>query len=197
MAPSRLLIATNNDHKATEFRRLLADIPYDLVTPSEIGISLDVAETGMTFEENATLKAWAFANASHLPSLADDSGIEVEALGGRPGVHSARYGGVGLSDDDRLKLLLRETAEVPERARACRYQVVLVLAKPDGTTEMSQGTCEGRLATVPVGTNGFGYDPIVYIPMFQRTIAELDPDEKDSISHRGQAARAMAVLLRG
>jgi XTP/dITP diphosphohydrolase len=197
MAPSRLLIATNNDHKVTEFRRLLADIPYELVTPSEIGLSLNVAETGITFEENATLKARAFAKASHLPSLADDSGIEVEALGGRPGVQSARYGGSGLSDDDRLKLLLRETAEVPERARACRYQVVLVLAKPDGTTQMSQGTCEGRLTTAPVGTNGFGYDPIVYIPMFQRTIAELDPDEKDSISHRGQAARAMAVLLWG
>lgn len=195
MALSRLLIATNNDHKISEFRRLLAGIPFELVTPSDIGISLDVEETGETFEENAILKAKAFAKTSKLPSLADDSGIEVEALGGKPGVHSARYGGPGLSDSDRLQLLLRETAEVQASARACRYQVALVLADPGGGMQMTTGVCEGRLALAPVGTGGFGYDPIFYIPMFQRTIAQLEPDEKDSVSHRGQATRAMTAML--
>ncbi|MEE8517684.1 MAG: RdgB/HAM1 family non-canonical purine NTP pyrophosphatase [Dehalococcoidia bacterium] len=195
MASSRLLLATNNAHKVTEFRRLLTDIPHELVTPADIGLSLDVEETGTTFEENATLKAEAFAEASGLLSLADDSGIEVEVLDGRPGVESARHGGVGLSDEDRMLLLLKEMVEVPDRARSCRYRVVLVLAHPDGTQQVTQGTCVGRLAHKPEGANGFGYDPIFYIPMFERTIAQLTPEEKDSISHRGQAARAMAALL--
>ena len=197
MAPSKLLIATNNSHKATEFRRLLSGVPYELVTPADLDISLDVEETGETFEENANLKARAFAKASGLPSLADDSGIEVEALDGKPGIHSARYGGSGLSDNDRMLLLLKEMVDVPDRARACRYRVALVLAKADGTapTLVTQGTCEGRLARSPLGTDGFGYDPIFYMPIFQRTIAQLSPEEKDSISHRGQAARAMSARL--
>ncbi len=196
MARETLLIGTNNAHKVTELRRILGEVDVTLLTPADAGIALDVEETGETFEENARLKARAFCAASGLPSLADDSGIEVDALGGRPGVRSARYGGEGLDDADRTQLLLDELADVPEEQRACRYRVVLVLARPDGSEEVVDGACEGRAAFAPVGENGFGYDPIFYVPRFGRTMAQLDPAEKDAISHRGQATRRMADLLR-
>ena len=196
MARETLLIATNNAHKVTELRRILGDADVTLVTPADAGITLDVEETGETFEENARLKARAFCAASGLPSLADDSGIEVDALGGRPGVRSARYGGDGLDDADRTQLLLDELADVPEERRTCRYRVVLVLARPDGSEEVVDASCEGRAALAPVGENGFGYDPIFYVPRFGRTMAQLDPAEKDAVSHRGQATRRMAALLR-
>ena len=132
MSADRLLIATNNAHKITEFRRLLSAAPFELVTPADLGLALDVTEVGDTFRANASLKAQAFAAASGLPSLADDSGIEVDALDGRPGLLSARYGGPGLDDDGRLHLLLREVASVHEAQRTCRYRAVLVLADPSG-----------------------------------------------------------------
>ena len=196
MARERLLIATNNPHKVTEFHRLLGGADVTLVTPAEAGVEVEVEETGETFEENARLKARAFCAASGLPSLADDSGIEVDALDGRPGVRSARYGGEGLDDAARTRLLLAELAGVPEEGRACRYRVALVLARPDGSEEVAHGACEGRAAFAPAGTNGFGYDPIFYVPRFGKTMAELSPAEKDAISHRGQAARRMAALIR-
>lgn len=196
MARETLLIATNNAHKVTELRRILGDLDVTLVTPADAGITLEVEETGETFEENARLKARAFCAASGLPSLADDSGIEVDALGGRPGVRSARYGGDGLDDADRTQLLLDELADVPDERRTCRYRVVLVLARPDGSDEVVDGACEGQAAFAPVGENGFGYDPIFYVPRFGRTMAQLDPAEKDAISHRGQATRRMAAVLR-
>ena len=196
MARETLLIATNNAHKVTELRRILGEADVTLVTPADAGIELEVEETGETFEENARLKARAFCAASGLPSLADDSGIEVDALGGRPGVRSARYGGDGLNDADRTQLLLDELAGVPEERRTCRYRVVLVLARPDGSEEVVDGACEGRAAFAPVGENGFGYDPVFYVPRFGRTMAQLDPAEKDAISHRGQATRRMAAMLR-
>lgn len=195
MSRQRLLIASNNAHKVEEFRRLLADLPIELVTPRDIGLDLDVEETGDTFEENARLKAHAFAEASGLPALADDSGIEVDALDGRPGVRSARYGGPGLDDPGRTQLLLREMSGVPDGRRACRYRVVLVLADPDGSEETAEGSCEGVVARAASGTNGFGYDPIFHVPEFGRTIAELSAAEKDAISHRGRAAREMARIL--
>ena len=196
MARETLLIATNNAHKVTELRRILGEADVMLLTPADAGITLDVEETGGTFEENARLKARAFCAAGGLPSLADDSGIEVDALGGRPGVRSARYGGDGLDDADRTQLLLDELADVPEERRACRYRVVLVLARPDDSEDVVDGACEGQVAFAPVGENGFGYDPVFYVPRFGRTMAQLDPAEKDAISHRGQAARRMAALLR-
>jgi XTP/dITP diphosphohydrolase len=195
MARSKILIATNNAHKIVELRRLLVHLDVELVTPAELGIELDVAEEGVTFHENATLKARAFAEASRLPSLADDSGIEVDALEGGPGVRSARYGGPGLDDDDRLDLLLRELEGVPDEARACRYRVALVIAEPGGGEEAVEGACGGRVAHERAGANGFGYDPIFFVPAYGRTIAQLDPAEKDAISHRGEAARAMTKLL--
>lgn len=195
MPRQRLLIATNNAHKVKEFRRLLDGLPIDLVTPHDIGLTLDVEETGETFEENARLKAHAFAEASGLPALADDSGIEVDALDGRPGVRSARYGGPSLDDPGRTQLLLAEMRDVPEGKRTCRYRVVLVLADPDGGEQFAEGRCEGVVAYGTAGTNGFGYDPVFFVPAYGKTIAQLDPAEKDSISHRGKAARAMARIL--
>ena len=196
MAHQTLLIATNNAHKVVEFRRLLGGTGFALVTPAEASLDLDVEESGSTFEENARLKARAFCAASGLPSLADDSGIEVDALDGHPGVRSARYGGDGLDDDGRVRLLLAELANVPQSRRGCRYGVTLVLARPDGSEELAEGTCAGSVSFEPAGSNGFGYDPVVYIPRFGRTVAQLSAAEKDAISHRGQAARRMAELMR-
>jgi XTP/dITP diphosphohydrolase len=198
MPDSRLLIATNNAHKVRELRRLLDGAPYDVVTPADLGIALDVVEDGETFQANASLKAHAFAKASGLPSLADDSGIEVDALEGRPGVRSARYGGPGLSDDDRLHHLLDEMGSVPDGIRTARYRVVLVLAHPTGSERSVDGVCEGRIAHAPVGADGFGYDPI-FLPRDEtasgRTMAELTPIEKDAISHRGRAVRTLLLAL--
>ena len=195
--PLRLLAATSNAHKLAELRRLLHDAPIDLAAPSELGLALRVEETGATYAENALLKARAYAKARGILALADDSGIEVDALGGRPGVRSARYGGPGLDDAARTRLLLSETAAVPDGRRGARYVAVLALAWPDGTAEAFTGTCEGALAREPRGANGFGYDPI-FAPTGGggRTMAELSAAEKDALSHRGIAARKAATRLR-
>jgi XTP/dITP diphosphohydrolase len=191
-----LVIATNNPHKAKEFRRLLAGLGWELVTPAELGISLDVAEDGASFQENARLKAVTCANATGLPSLSDDSGIEVEALGGGPGIHSARYGGPGLSDRDRMFLLVDRLRDVPWEGRRCRYVAALVLAWPDGRDEAFEGICDGTVALAPAGANGFGYDPVFYLPQAGLTIAQLSDGEKNAISHRGRAARQAVDFLR-
>ena len=197
MTVTRLLVATNNDHKIHEFMRLFEGTPIELTTPRVLGLELDVVEDGATFAENAAIKARAFAAASGMPALADDSGIEVDALGGRPGVHSARYGGPGLTDKDRVALLLREMDGVPDERRICRYRVVLVLAQPDGGPELTaEGATEGLVAHAAAGQNGFGYDPIFLVPEQGRTMAQLAPADKDAISHRGRAARAFLERLR-
>lgn len=190
-----LLIATNNAHKILEFKRLLSGVKYELLTPESLGVKLDVDESGLTFDQNARLKARAFAQAAGINALADDSGIEVDALNGQPGVYSARYGGPTLSDEDRVELLLKEMVNVPNRQRSCRYRVVLILVKIDGAEILSEGTCEGSITYEPVGLNGFGYDPVFYVDHFQATMAELSAEQKDSISHRGIAAKKMIQLL--
>jgi len=195
MADDRLLLATNNDHKVRELRRLLAHLPVALLTPADLGLSLEPAEDGATYEANALAKARAFADASGLPALADDSGIEVDALGGRPGLYSARYGGSGLTDTERVALLLRELADVPDGERTARYRAVLAVVAPDGTERTAEGWCEGTVARAPDGTSGFGYDPIFFVPALGVTMARLSDEEKDAISHRGNAARAMAPVL--
>ena len=195
MTPPKIVIATNNSHKAREFRRLLANAGCDLVTPAELGLRLDVVEDGASFGENATLKAVAYAEASGLLSLADNSGIEVEAIGGEPGVHSARYGGPGLSDRERMLLLLSRLESIPWGQRRCRYVASVVLAWPAGRREFFEGACEGVVALEPAGANGFGYDPIFYLPEAGRTIAQLSDDEKDAMSHRGRAARQAVEFL--
>ena len=159
------------------------------------GIQGSVAETGRTFTENAIQKATAYARLSGLWTWADDSGLEVDALGGEPGIHSARYAGPDASDEDRYRLLLRRLAHVPPGQRSARFRCVVALATPEGRVETAEGRCEGEIALAPRGAHGFGYDPIFYLPERGKTMAELPLEEKNRISHRGQAARAARRIL--
>ena len=192
---NRLLLATNNPGKVRELRRLLADEPFATATTADLGLALDVVEDGDGYAENATLKARAFAQAGRRLALADDSGIEVDALGGGPGPLSARYGGPGLDDAGRTQLLLRALEGVPDGARGARYRAVVALAWPEGRVELFEGTWEGSIGYEPRGANGFGYDP-VFRTGDGRAAAELAAAEKDAVSHRGQATRAAARWLR-
>ena len=194
---NRLLLATNNPGKVREFRRLLEGAAFNVVTPADAGIVLDVAETGSSYEENALLKARAFAEAGGCLALADDSGIEVDALDGRPGMFSARYGGAGLTDADRTNLLLHDLEGVAEARRTARYRAVVAVAWPlNGgvQTETFEGVQEGVIGHETRGGGGFGYDP-VFVVGDGRTQAELTDSEKDAISHRGQAVRSAIVFL--
>ena len=198
MVVTRLLLATNNPGKVRELRRMLADAApgVALLTPADLGIALDVEEDGDGYAENATLKARAFAQAGGCPALADDSGIEVDALGGGPGPRSARYGGPGLDDAGRARLMLREMQGVPAGERGARYRAVVAIAWPEGRIERFEGSWEGAIGHKPRGEGGFGYDPI-FRTADGRSAADLSAAEKDAVSHRGQAVRAAAWLLRG
>ncbi|HIC93340.1 MAG TPA: non-canonical purine NTP pyrophosphatase, partial [Anaerolineae bacterium] len=156
----KLLIATNNPGKLREYEELLAGLPLELTSPAREGLSLEVAETGESFAENARLKAVAYARASGLLTLADDSGLEVDALSGRPGVHSARYAGEGADDEERYRLLLEEMRGVPWEKRTARFRCVIAIATPEGEVRTAEGTCEGIIAFEPRGEHGFGYDPV-------------------------------------
>ena len=191
----KLLLATNNQGKIAEFRYLLDGCGWQLVTPADVGVQLDVEETGQTYLENATIKALAFARTSGLTSLADDSGLEVDALDGRPGILSARYAGVDLTDGERVAALLDELAGVSEDARTARFRCVIVIATANGEVQSVEGTVEGRIAIEPRGENGFGYDPIFELPERGLTVAELPASEKHAVSHRGVAARKARKLL--
>ena len=195
MSQDRLLLATNNQGKVREYRSLLRGIPYQIVTLADAGITTDVAETGSTFEANARLKATVLAAESRLLTLADDSGLEVDALGGEPGVLSARYAGENASDSDRLNYLLNKLKGVPERERTARFRCVIAIASPDSRVEVCSGACRGIIATAPRGYNGFGYDPVFCVPELGKTIAELPPEEKNRISHRARAAEKARELL--
>ena len=193
----RLLIATTNPHKIREFRDLLAGLPYDLVTPGDIGLALEVEETGTTFGENATLKATAWADASGLLTLAEDSGLEIDALGGEPGVYSARWAGPDVSYEERFRILLARMATMPDAPRSARYRAVAAIARPApvGVLGAFEGKVEGVIASTPLGSGGFGYYPIFYIPEQQRTIGQMGPDEKHQISHRARAVALARGLL--
>ncbi|MGE3075267.1 MAG: RdgB/HAM1 family non-canonical purine NTP pyrophosphatase [Dehalococcoidia bacterium] len=192
---TRILLATNNPGKVREFRRLIADARLEVVTPAEVGISLDVDETGSTYAENATLKARAFAEAGNCLALADDSGIEVDALEGRPGLYSARYGGAGLDDEGRTALLLTELDGVAPPHRTARYRAVVALAWPDReSVELFEGIQEGTVGFAPEGSGGFGYDPVFLVDEI-RTQAQISDEEKDDRSHRGKAVRAAVAWL--
>ena len=191
----RLLLATSNPGKVAEFRRLLDGCGWEIVTPAEVGLSLDVEETGQTYAENATLKAVEYAEASGLVALADDSGLEVDALGGRPGPLSARYAGPDLTDQERVQALLEELAGVPDKERTARFRCLIAIAKPAGKVELVEGTVEGQITHEPRGENGFGYDPVFLLPERGMTTAELPSDEKHAISHRGAAAREARTVL--
>jgi XTP/dITP diphosphohydrolase len=194
---NKLLLATNNKGKVREYKSLLREIPFEIVTPSELGITTEIEETGDSFEENARLKATALARESGLLSLADDSGLEVEALGGEPGARSHRYAGEDATDDDRISYLLVKLSNVPEGKRSARFRCVIAIAAPDGAVELCSGECPGFITTEPRGYNGFGYDPVFYLPELGKTMAELTPEEKNKISHRACAAeKAREVLLK-
>ena len=194
---SKLLLATNNLGKAQELAALLEGVPFIITTPQEEGITLDVEETGATFEENAMLKASAFAIASGLLAMADDSGLEVDALGGAPGVLSARYAGPEASDEDRVRYLLGKLELVEWSGRGARFRSVISVASPAGALELFDGACEGMIALEPRGMAGFGYDPVFYVPSLSRVMAELSLEEKNGISHRGIAARKAVEYLKG
>jgi XTP/dITP diphosphohydrolase len=191
----KLLLATNNTGKVKEFRSLLQGIPFELVTPKEIGIVMDVDETGDTYRENARLKACALAAQSGLLTLADDSGIEVDALHSEPGVMSARYAGENASDAERVNFLLFKLKDVPQEKRTARFYCVIAIAHPGGTVEYCDGECKGTITFKPSGASGFGYDPVFYFPERGVTMAELPVEIKNQISHRGRAAQKAKILL--
>ncbi|PWH20536.1 MAG: non-canonical purine NTP pyrophosphatase, RdgB/HAM1 family [Ardenticatenia bacterium] len=195
-----LLIATNNPGKLREFRELFhdrwPDCPLELVSLSEVHITFEPEESGHTFVENAVLKARFFAIRSGLPTLADDSGLEIDALGGAPGVHSARYGNTARGEDtQRIALVLEQLQNVPWPQRTARFRCVIAIALPDGRYETANGSVEGYIDWQPRGEHGFGYDPIFYIPEFGCTMAQLEPAVKNRISHRARALQAALPLI--
>ena len=192
---SKLLLATNNVGKVREYQSLLRGIPFEMVTPKEVGIDMAMEEKGTTFEENARLKACAFAKESGLLTLADDSGLEVDALHGEPGVMSARYAGESASDVERVNYLLSKLKNVPKEKRSARFRCVIAVAYPDGHVELCSSECEGVITFEPRGKNGFGYDPIFYFPGLGKTMAELPIEVKNRISHRGKAAQKARLML--
>jgi XTP/dITP diphosphohydrolase len=191
----KLLIATNNQGKAREFHELLDRIPFELVTLADLGITTQVEETGKTFEENARIKACAYAAASGLVTLADDSGLEVEALGGEPGIRSARYAGENASDSDRVNLLLSKLKSIPLDKRNARFKCVIAISTPTGEIAVTEGECQGLIEFEPKGKNGFGYDPVFFFPDLGKTMAELPSEVKGQISHRARAARQVPDIL--
>ena len=191
----KLVIATNNRGKFREFADLFAGLGADLLIPPDLGVTLDVAESGETYGENARLKAVACARATGLLSVGDDSGLEVDALSGAPGLHSARYAGPGATDGDRRVKLIQELRTAPA-PRSARFRCALAVAGPDGAVEVFEGTCEGEVILEERGSNGFGYDPIFFMPEYGRTLAELPSDLKNRVSHRARAAQAAMPYLR-
>ncbi|MCX6002179.1 MAG: XTP/dITP diphosphatase [Chloroflexi bacterium] len=193
----RLLLATTNKGKAAEYRDLLKGLDIETVTLDQAGISREAEENYTTFEENARVKAEFYAALSGLLTLADDSGLEVDALGGEPGVRSSRYAGDNASDTERVSFLLNKLRDIPQDMRQARFKCVIAIAQPGKLTQTTEGTCEGCIALEPKGDNGFGYDPIFFLPEYNKTIAELPPDVKNLISHRGRAAEKARRLLAG
>ena len=189
----KMVLASKNAHKLVEMKAILSQLGVDVVLESEVGVDVDVEETGTTFEENAYLKAHAVCEASGLPAIADDSGLCVDALNGAPGVYSARYGGEGLDDTGRYRLLLENMRG--QLDRKCKFVSVITLCMPNGDVITARGECPGTLAYAPQGENGFGYDPIFFVPEKKKTFAQLSPEEKNAISHRGKALEAFQVKL--
>lgn len=193
-----LLIASNNPGKLREFAELLqplaARLGFRLLAPSEVGIALEVAETGQTYAQNASLKAEALARASGLVTLGDDSGLEVEALDGAPGLYSARYAGPGAGDADRRRKLLQELRQFPP-PRPARFVCAIAVAHPRLGVRLFEGECRGEIALAERGSGGFGYDPLFYVPEYGATMAELPPEVKNSISHRARAVQSAQPYL--
>jgi XTP/dITP diphosphohydrolase len=198
MTIPRLLIATNNKDKIEELQDLLKDVNIQLITPADLNLKLDVVEDGLTYAENAAKKALAFAQASGLVSLADDSGLEVDALNGEPGLYSARYGsvdGIKLSDAERRKVLLAKLIPFP-RPWTARFKATIAIADTNYQLRITEGVCEGEIIPEERGAGGFGYDPIFLFPELGKTMAELSMDEKNRLSHRAKAVMQAKEVLK-
>ena len=186
----KVVLASKNPHKLVEISKITEKFGIELVLQSELGIDIDVEETGTTFEENSFLKADAVMKASGLPALADDSGIAVDALDGAPGIYSARYGfDESLDDWGRLLLLLKNTEHVPDGQRQAQFVCVITMVTPEGQVIQARGEIHGELLREARGQNGFGYDPIFYYPPYGKTTAEMSPEEKNQVSHRANALK--------
>ncbi|HYT35735.1 MAG TPA: RdgB/HAM1 family non-canonical purine NTP pyrophosphatase [Ktedonobacteraceae bacterium] len=190
-----LLLATRNLHKLEEFRAIFSDLPLRLLSLRDLQLAIDVEETGTTYAENAELKARAYAQVSNMSTLADDSGLEIDALGGAPGVQSARYLGSETSYEERFRVILELLKGLSLDQRSARFRCVIALVEPLGNIRMVEGVVEGVIAEGPRGTNGFGYDPIFSLPELGKTFAELEPEYKNRISHRARAAQSARKLL--
>lgn len=190
----KFVLATHNPGKLAEMKAILSGLGVEVVSPAEAGVEVDVEETGTTFAENAMLKARAICAAAGLPAIADDSGLCVDALNGGPGVYSARYGGEGLDDAGRRRLLLQNLRG--QTTRAAHFICAVACAFPNGDTLEAEGRCDGAIAFAPLGEGGFGYDPVFLIPEKGKTFGQISPEEKSKISHRGKALAAFAEKLK-
>lgn len=193
----KLVLASNNAHKLDEMRAILAELGMDVVSQGEMGLHVDPDENGVTFEENSYIKAKAVMDACGLPTIADDSGLMVDALNGEPGVYSARYGGErNRTDRDRLNYLLEKMEQVPEGQRGAKFVSVITMLTPEGKQIVARGECPGTILRAPAGENGFGYDPVFYVPEAGCTFAQLSAEDKNHISHRARALAAFAAKVR-
>lgn len=193
----KVVLASKNPHKLVEISKITEKFGFELVLESDVGVDIDVEETGSTFEENSFLKADAVMKATGLPALADDSGIAVDALNGAPGIYSARYGfDESLDDWGRLQLLLKNTENVPDGQRQAKFVCVITFVTPEGQVIQSRGEIHGELLRAPVGENGFGYDPIFYYPPLGKSTAEMSPEEKNRVSHRANALKGFYEKLK-
>lgn len=194
----KLILASNNEHKLQELRAILSQLGMDVISQREAGISVEPEENGNTFEENSYIKAKAVLDASGMATVADDSGLMVDALDGAPGVYSARYGGEQCrSDRERLNLLLENLRDVPTEKRTAKFVSVITMLTPDGKKIVARGECPGRILTEAHGENGFGYDPVFYLPERGCTFAELPAEEKNRVSHRARALTAFVRQVKG
>ncbi len=191
----KLLLATGNPGKARELAELLKGAPFEMVSLQDLGLPTDIDEPADTFEGNAIIKAEAYARMSGLLTLADDSGLEIDALNGQPGVHSKRFAGEDATDEDRVQIVLQRLDGVPWEQRTARYRCVLAVAAPGVDTVTCEGICSGIINRELRGTGGFGYDPVFYLPEYDKTVAELSLEEKNQVSHRAKAARQAVALL--
>jgi XTP/dITP diphosphohydrolase len=191
----KLLLATTNKGKIEEYRYLFKGLPFEIVSPMQENIDIDVDEKYMTLEDNARQKALEYAKQSGIITVADDSGLEVGALGGEPGVRSSRYAGEGASDQDRVNYLLSKLEGVSTGKRTARFRCVIAIADKNGMRATCEGECHGTIAFEPKGENGFGYDPIFFFPEFNKTLAELTTETKNTVSHRANAAREARPIL--
>ncbi len=189
----KLVLASQNKKKLAEMNDILSHLGVEVCSEAEAGVDLEVEETGTTFEENSLLKARAVMEASHLPAIADDSGLCVDCLNGAPGVYSARYGGEGLSDEARYRLLLENMRG--QMTRTARFVSVITCCFPNGDVLTARGECPGTIAYAPMGEGGFGYDPVFFVPELKRTFAQLSAEEKNAISHRGTALKLFREQL--